>query len=142
MTVSIVQAGESDAERDQCGNGREANGPCLHHPHRRKGRRGRPLHEYSPVENRDRRHRPQDFTGIFIDMFNEKVSNYLNLYQPLGVSIKPAGSTRLVELLTEEIHDIFDKIPPAESVMPLGNVMGFEPPSDAVESFTFQPGSH
>ena len=40
----------------------------------------------------------------------------------------------------DEIHDIFEKISPAKSVIPLGNVMGFEPPSDAVKSFTFRPG--
>ena len=44
-----------------------------------------------------------------------------------------------MELLTEEIHQIFADLAPAEPAVPL-SALGFEPLSDLVEEFTFRPG--
>ncbi len=80
------------------------------------------------------------FTGIFLDLYHEPTNNYVNLFQPVGLSIKPAGSTQCVEWLPEEIFRHFDMLEPIEpAYMKLG-----EPTKEDVrgilESFTYQPG--
>ena len=32
------------------------------------------------------------FTGIFVDLYDEIVGNYVNLFQPLGLTVKPRGT--------------------------------------------------
>jgi hypothetical protein len=56
------------------------------------------------------------FTGVFIDMYSEQLRTYVNLFQPLGISIKPAGITQCVELTPLEIFQIFDEIEPIAPV--------------------------
>lgn len=56
------------------------------------------------------------FTGVFIDMYNERIRNYVNLFQPLGISIKPAGITQCAELTPLEIFQIFDDLKPIAPV--------------------------
>jgi len=79
------------------------------------------------------------FTGVFIDMFDEKLGNYVNLFQPLGVTIKPARALHVIEILPEEIADIFSRVKPASPARRLAHVMGAES-SNIVERFTFVPG--
>lgn len=82
------------------------------------------------------------FTGVFIDLYHEPLQSYLNLFQPLGLSIKPAGSKAMVELLPEEIHELIDQQRPAVPVRPLEQVMGYAAPDDVRTLFTFEPGRY
>lgn len=79
------------------------------------------------------------FTGVFIDMYNHEIRNYVNLFQPVGLSIKPAGRTREIEIPPAEIHSIFDALPMAEPVVPLDAVLGYPRPVRMLEQFTFAP---
>lgn len=80
------------------------------------------------------------FTGVFIDLFDAALGSYVNLFQPIGISIKPPGRAREVEIRPAEIHHIFDRLPPAEPVLPLPGVLGYERPQQVLEKFTFRPG--
>ena len=81
------------------------------------------------------------FTGVFIDMFDPSTKCYVNLFQPVGASLKIAGRTREYEFSAAEIHERFDAVAPAESVLPLSNVLACSNADRLVESFTFQPKS-
>ncbi len=81
------------------------------------------------------------FTGVFIDVYDPAVDNYVNLFQPVGIAIKPAGRTREVELEPEEIHHIFDRLEPAPAVHSLRHVLGYERPRHLLDQFTFRPAS-
>lgn len=76
------------------------------------------------------------FTGVFIDMFDPEVHSYVNLFAPVGLTIKPAGRSREFEIPPEEIHEIFDKLRPAAPVLPLEGVLGYRT-SRAAERFAF-----
>ena len=78
------------------------------------------------------------FTGVFIDIFDELSGKYVNLFQPLGISIKPANSGRDTEIGPQEIHEIFDRIEPVEPVLPLPGIFGCDRPAHALENFTFR----
>jgi|GEM_PF-1002492 len=79
------------------------------------------------------------FTGIFVDLYDEVVGNYVNLFQPLGLTVKPRGTARDVELTPEEIHETFERLEPVEPVCPLGITSGAS--SRAVlDRFTYRPG--
>jgi hypothetical protein len=80
------------------------------------------------------------FTGVFIDLYDAELGAYVNLFQPIGISIKPSGRTREVEIPPAEIHEIFDRLEPAEPVLPLKGVLGYDRPGRVLESFTFRPG--
>lgn len=80
------------------------------------------------------------FTGVFIDLFDEQVNAYVNLFQPIGVSIKPAGRVREFELAPDEVHDIFDRLEPAEPVLALKGVLGYERPDHVLDNFKFRTG--
>lgn len=79
------------------------------------------------------------FTGVFIDVYDEQVGAYVNLFQPVGVSIKPAGRVREYELAADEVHDTFDRLSLAEPVVPIEGVLGYERPQKVLDSFTFNP---
>ena len=79
------------------------------------------------------------FTGVFIDLFHEPVNNYINLFQPLGISIKPAGTTHCVELTPEEIYKIFDElkpIKPKELPKKMGELADYQ---KILDQFTYKP---
>ncbi len=76
------------------------------------------------------------FTGIFVDLYDEVVGNYVNLFQPLGLSVKPRGTVRDVELTPEEIHATFERLTPVEPVRSLGVTPG----GTALDRFTYRPG--
>lgn len=80
------------------------------------------------------------FTGVFIDMYDAELGSYVNLFQPIGISIKPSGCSREVEIPPAEVHQIFDRIEAADPVLPLEGVLGFERPERVLEKFTFRPG--
>jgi len=80
------------------------------------------------------------FSGIFIDQYSREVRNYVNLFQPLGMTIKPQGRTREHEFSPEQIHEIFDRLPLAKPAMPLEGIFGHERPQSVLDSFTFEPG--
>jgi hypothetical protein len=79
------------------------------------------------------------FTGVFIDIYDEQVGTYVNLYQPVGLSIKPAGKTREVEISAAEVHHIFDKLEPAEPKLPLKGVLGYERADHVLDNYTYRP---
>jgi len=81
------------------------------------------------------------FTGVFIDMYDREHNAYLNLFQPLGISIKPADTTSMVEIPAGQIHEIFAKLEPAEPLRSIREIMGFETGEGIVDKFTFKPGS-
>jgi len=80
------------------------------------------------------------FSGVFIDIYSKDARSYVNLFQPMGMTIKPRGKTRELEFTPEEIHEIFDRIPVAEPRMPLKAVLDYDRPESALESFTYEPG--
>ncbi len=80
------------------------------------------------------------FTGVFIDMYDHDVGCYLNLFQPLGISIKPAGTTNMIEVSQPEIHDTLHALEPAQPLRSVQEVMGFVSGEGIVEKFAFTPG--
>jgi hypothetical protein len=92
---------------------------------------------------RSERFLPYDFvsfTGIFIDLYDDDLQSYVNLFQPVGLTIKPQGRTREVEMTSEEVFHVLDKLPPAAPTLPLADVLGFDEPEIPLEKFTYQPG--
>ena len=87
-----------------------------------------------------RPHAFASFTGVFIDMFDAALDCYVNLFQPIGISIKPSGRSREVEIPPAEVHQIFDQLVPAAPVLPLRGVLGYDRPQQVLEKFTFGPG--
>ncbi|MFH1808621.1 MAG: hypothetical protein ABIJ09_07745, partial [Pseudomonadota bacterium] len=77
------------------------------------------------------------FSGVFIDIYDPDVNAYVNLFQPVGVSIKAAGRTREVEFTSNEIHQIFDRLVPDKPVLDLAEVLGFARPVHVLERFRF-----
>jgi hypothetical protein len=65
------------------------------------------------------------FTGIFLDLYDPAVG-YLNLFQPIGLTIKPAGRTREVEIPSAGIHEIFSRLEPVAPALPLRGVLGHD----------------
>ena len=80
------------------------------------------------------------FTGIFIDYFDKETGNYQNLFQPVGMTIKPPGQTQQVDLPPEEIHRHLDALAPRKPKIDLGPVLGLEVAERLRESYTFKPG--
>lgn len=88
-------------------------------------------------------YREYDFvsvSGVFVDLYDAKSRAYINLFQPMGMTIKPRGQTREREFTPEQIHEIFEHMPLAKPVMPLEQVYGYERPDHVPEMFTFEPG--
>jgi hypothetical protein len=80
------------------------------------------------------------FSGVFIDQYSEEHHSYVNLFLPMGMSIKPRGRTREREFSPDQIHEILQRMPLAKPRMPLKEVFGYERPESVLESFTFEPG--
>jgi len=80
------------------------------------------------------------FSGVFIDHYSDAAKAYVNLFMPMGMTVKPRGRTREVEFSPEEIHDIFQKLPSAEPRIPLESIFDYERPDHILEEFTFEPG--
>jgi len=80
------------------------------------------------------------FTGIFIDMYDEDLGNYINFFQSTGISIKPQGRIREIEIPPDEVRHIFDSLEPAEPAIPLQNILPYSSPEKALEKFTYRPG--
>jgi hypothetical protein len=82
------------------------------------------------------------FTGVFLDLYDAELG-YVNLFQPIGLTIKAAGRTREVEIPPAGIHEIFAKVEPAEPALPLQGVLGYDhgEAERVLESFTFQLGA-
>jgi hypothetical protein len=80
------------------------------------------------------------FSGIIIDSYSHRSHSYVNLFQPMGMTIKPKGRTREREFSPEEIHEIFARMPLAEPAMPLQGVFGYKDPTHVLENFPFEPG--
>lgn len=92
---------------------------------------------------RDGAYRDYDFisfSGVFIDQYSMEARSYVNLFQPMGMTIKPKGRTRERELSPEEIHAVFERLPLADPALPLDAVFSYARPESVVESFTFEPG--
>ncbi|MCU0694884.1 MAG: hypothetical protein MUF54_26230 [Polyangiaceae bacterium] len=79
------------------------------------------------------------FTGVFIDMFDERINAYVNLFQPVGLSVKPAGRCREFEMGPDELHHVLDGLTPAEPHLPLSNVLGYDRPDHVLDAWTFAP---
>ncbi len=77
------------------------------------------------------------FSGVFIDMFDERVGAYVNLFQPIGAAIKPAGRSREIEISPAEVHAKLAPLTPATPRFPLESVLGYPRPTDLVERFTY-----
>ncbi len=82
------------------------------------------------------------FTGVFIDVYDDELGAYVNMFQPLGLNIKPSGRTRDIELAPAEIREMFSELEPAEPALPIDAVMGHARPRRVLESFTFEPGRY
>ena len=80
------------------------------------------------------------FAGVFIDCYDGESNSYVNLFQPLGLAIKPAGKNREVELLPEEIHHRFDRLAPVDPVIPFAHVTRFKSTKALLRKFTYRPG--
>ena len=77
------------------------------------------------------------FSGVFIDMFVPEVDNYVNLFQPIGISIKVPGRTREYEISAAEVHSEFATLTPVEPIIPLDVVLGYKCSARALDQFTF-----
>jgi hypothetical protein len=77
------------------------------------------------------------FSGVFIDLFDPEVDNYINLFQPIGISIKVPGRTREYEISAAEVHHEFSRIKPVEPIIPLDLVLGHQCSQRIGEQFTF-----
>jgi len=87
-------------------------------------------------------YRPFDFvsfTGVFIDTFNEGAGNYVNLFQPMGLSVKPRGRTHEVSFSAAELHELLENTPLAEPHMALEGIFGHARPQSSLDDFTFEP---
>ncbi len=80
------------------------------------------------------------FTGIFIDIYDEDLGSYINLFQPTGISIKPQGKIREIEIPPAEVREMFQKLEPAKPVIPCENVLNYKNAEKTLEKFTFKPG--
>ncbi len=92
---------------------------------------------------RSERFLPYDFvsfTGIFIDLYDDDLQSYVNLFQPVGLTIKPRGRTREVEMTSEEVCHVLNKASAATPTLPLADVLGYDEPEIPLEKFTYQPG--
>ncbi len=81
------------------------------------------------------------FTGVFIDMYDASQRCYVNLFQPIGCSLKIAGRTREYEFSAAELRETFDKLSPAEPVRALKGVLGYDNADRLLREFTFRPKS-
>jgi len=81
------------------------------------------------------------FSGVFIDLFDEEAGNYLNLFVPLALSLKPQGRTDLIEMGPQEIRRHLDRLTPAPPQASLKEVLGLEAPERVLSLFTYQPGN-
>ena len=79
------------------------------------------------------------FTGIFIDLWDEKSNSYASLFEPAAIAIKPAGVAREIEFGPAEIHERFDKLTPAKPVIPMKDVLRWEDFDAWVDQFTYDP---
>jgi hypothetical protein len=79
------------------------------------------------------------FTGVFIDMYHEPIKNYVNLFQPLGISIKPAGGVHCIELTPLEIFSIFDAIDPIDPVQLPNKMSETADTQKILDLFTYKP---
>ena len=79
------------------------------------------------------------FSGIFIDQYDVTSGSYVNLFQPMGMSIKPQKRTREREFSPEAIHEIFGRMEIAKPAMPLEAIFGYERPDHVLERFAFEP---
>jgi hypothetical protein len=77
------------------------------------------------------------FTGVFIDIFDPGCGAYVNLFQPIGISVKAPGHAREVEFSAAEVHERFDRLQPAAPALPLEGVLGYPRPAHVLEAFTF-----
>ncbi|MCG8376172.1 MAG: hypothetical protein MI702_06785, partial [Chlorobiales bacterium] len=80
------------------------------------------------------------FTGIFIDLFDQESGNYQNLFQPIGMSIKPSGQTKEVDLPPEEIHHHLEQLRPVEPRHELKEMLGLTSAARVLDKFTYRPG--
>jgi hypothetical protein len=79
------------------------------------------------------------FSGVFLDLFDDKHGRYATLFQPLAIAIKPAQRDREYEMLPGEIHDRFDALEPAQPAIPMSDVLRMSSFDHWVEQFTFDP---
>ncbi len=80
------------------------------------------------------------WSGVFIDLYVEELSSYVNLFQPLGLTVKPRGQNRAYEFTPEEIHAQFSRLDPAAPRLPLQGVLGYARPQGLIDTFTYEPG--
>jgi hypothetical protein len=80
------------------------------------------------------------FTGVFIDIYDKQCQAYVNLFQPLGFCLKPAGRSREIEFHASELRAFIDPYKPAQQVHPLAGVLGYDYPQHILKQFTFHPG--
>jgi hypothetical protein len=78
-------------------------------------------------------------SGVFIDLYLEEIHSYANLFQPIGMTIKPRGSTHEIDFSPEEIRQRLDPLPLAPPRRSLPEVLGSDRFDLAHELFTFEP---
>ncbi len=78
------------------------------------------------------------FSGVFVDMFDPESGNYVNLFQPIGISIKAPGHMREYEISSAEVHEQFALVKPVKPKLPLEQLMGAQNPDRLLEQFTFR----
>lgn len=79
------------------------------------------------------------FSGVFLDIYDAELGAYVNLFQPVGAAIKPAGRTREYEIAPAELHHLFARLAPVDPLLPLKGVLGYERPAYLLERFTYGP---
>ena len=88
-------------------------------------------------------YRDYDFvsvSGVFIDQYDHQTQSYSNLFQPMGMTIKPRGQAKQRSYTPAQIHELFKRLPVARPQLPLERIFGYPHPDHIVESFRFEPG--
>lgn len=80
------------------------------------------------------------FSGVFIDLFDEEEQAYRNLFQPVALTIKPAGKSREVEMGPDELHRILSATQGIEPRVDLGRALCADHGDRLLSTFSFQPG--
>ncbi len=80
------------------------------------------------------------FTGVFIVLFDKEAGAHRTLFQPLALTLKPAGRVGQVEYNHIDLRKRLDAATPVQPKVDLGSSLGAEDADRLVSLFTFKAG--
>ncbi len=87
-----------------------------------------------------RKYGAASFTGVFIDWYSEEAGNYVNLFVPIGFSVKRPGSCQILEFNPEEIRAMLHDCKPIQPLKDLNALLGYDPDRLEIPAFRFLSG--